>query len=312
MAKRAIKTPKSSIQTISMTGFGRGSASAVSREITVEVRSVNHRYLEASCRLPPEVAEFESEIRDEIREKVQRGKVELFVRSEREGSQTTPSILFNKDTFKTLLEIHKKAYQLAGDSDPLIPEIVASVLRYEEVLKISKNEEKVSTGALQKPLMKALDVALTKLVEMRSREGVHIGSDIAERIAKLDSYRKVLEENAKKLVSGIRERIISKIREGAPSMALTENDPRVAMEVVIQSDRGDVTEELVRLKSHLTEFQQGLSKPHQGRRLEFVLQEISREFSTLGAKIQNGELQRVVVDAKVELEKIREQLQNVA
>ncbi len=291
---------------LSMTGFGRGRAVHGSLSIEVELRSVNHRFFELSCKLPRGYQELEADLRARVAEWVDRGRVELSVQRQAESST---GAVYSEKSFKQYWAVYRKLLGEKALREPAVKaRVVSDILSKKEVL--GAPEDQVQCAREQKPLFKALDAALLAHHKMRAFEGAKLGRDISQRAATLSNIVSQMKGNVSHDPQAVRERLVARVKKLAPEVLADE--ARLASEVVYLVDRGDITEEFVRLESHFAQLSQILKGTAQGRKLEFLLQELGREFNTIGSKAQNTAIQHGVVQAKVELEKIREQLQNIS
>ena len=281
-----------------MTGFGRGFAGRGKNRIDIEIRTVNSRYLEIKLRGIPLDPQVEQEIRKIIEKDVQRGSV--YVRVESKSNQDSPTISFNRERYDSLQGILKDIYVSYGQRLDL-----SDVITTNDILKIEENQ------SIDRALvLKATSNAIEQLNEMRKTEGEIIYVDIKNRIEFLKKTLVQSEKITKELKSEKHLTLKNKISELLKDEKLDES--RLIQEVAYYSERSDVTEELVRCKSHLKQIENyiNLNEPV-GKRLNFLLQEISREVNTIGSKSPQTEVTMQVVEMKSELEKLREQLQNL-
>jgi len=281
-----------------MTGFGRGFAGRGKNRIDIEIRTVNSRYLEIKLRGLPLDSQVENEIRKIIEKDVQRGSV--YVRVESKSNQDSPTISFNRERYDSLQGILKDIYVSYGQRLDL-----SDVITTNDILKIEENQ------SIDRALvLKATSNAIEQLNEMRKTEGEIIYVDIKNRIEFLKKTLVQSEKITKELKSEKHLTLKNKISELLKDEKLDES--RLIQEVAYYSERSDVTEELVRCKSHLKQIENyiNLNEPV-GKRLNFLLQEISREVNTIGSKSPQTEVTMQVVEMKSELEKLREQLQNL-
>ena len=281
-----------------MTGFGRGFAGRGKNRIDIEIRTVNSRYLEIKLRGLPLDSQVENEIRKIIEKDVQRGSV--YVRVESKSNQDSPIISFNRERYDSLQGILKDIYVSYGQRLDL-----SDVITTNDILKIEENQ------SIDRALvLKATSNAIEQLNEMRKTEGEINYVDIKNRIEFLKKTLVQSEKITKELKSEKHLTLKNKISELLKDEKLDES--RLIQEVAYYSERSDVTEELVRCKSHLKQIENyiNLNEPV-GKRLNFLLQEISREVNTIGSKSPQTEVTMQVVEMKSELEKLREQLQNL-
>ena len=282
----------------SMTGFGRGSAGRGKNRIDIEIRTVNSRYLEIKLRGLPLDSQVEQEIRKIIEKDVQRGSV--YVRVESKSNQNSPTISFNRERYDSLQGILKNIYVSYGQRLNL-----SDVITTNDILKIEENP-----SIDQALVLKATYNAIEQLDQMRKTEGEIIYVDIINRIEFLKKTLIQSEKITDELKNEKQLTLKNKISELLKDEKLDES--RLIQEVAYYSERSDVTEELVRCKSHLKQIENyiNMNEPV-GKRLSFLLQEINREVNTIGSKSPQTEVTMQVVEMKSELEKLREQLQNL-
>lgn len=289
----------------SMTGYGRGRACLDGREMVVELKSVNHRYLDLSFRLPKNLAMAEDTLRSAIqRSEVNRGHVDVFVTytNTREDARTL-------EVDETLLAGFRQAVRNAGDllSD-YRSATVGEVLSLSGALTVSQADE--DAEAVKQLAQAAVAQALEALVDMRTREGSNLREDLRGHLQQVASLRETIALRAPMVPQEYRKRLEARLKE----WQVDGVDPqRIAQEVAIMADRCAIDEELSRLGSHLDQFETILAtEPQPGKKLDFLLQEMNREVNTIGSKASDAQIAKAVVDAKCTLEKLREQVQNVA
>lgn len=288
----------------SMTGFGAGEVVAGAGRYGVEVRSVNHRFLEVVVRLPRNLSVLEDRVRAVVQSRLLRGRVDVVL--VRDDYSRRPR------TVKTDVEL-AKAYVSALDglrqALPVSGTVDLSVLlSLPDLVKIE--EEKEDVEASWPSVESGVSAALDKMVAMREAEGARLAADLLERIARMESLGGAIAARAPKVVEDYHARLERRVQELAGAVAV---DPgRLATEVALFADRSDITEELTRFRSHLAQFRATLGNAGAiGRTLEFIVQEIGREANTIGSKANDLEITRHVIAIKGELESLREQIQNV-
>lgn len=288
----------------SMTGYGNCRKIVDGREINVELRSVNHRYLEISCKVPKEMNFLEEKIKSVIKQSVFRGKMDIYVSvgaDENEQAIISVNHALASGYIQALREIAEK-YQLPDDIT------VMSLSRYNDIFRLTKppaDEEK-----LWNSVQTVLNEAVEKFVDMRIAEGEKLYKDVTERCAKILNLVNKIEQKAPEIVHDYQKKLTDKINELLNDATVDEQ--RIITEVAIFADKIAVDEETVRLKSHFEQFTNILnSSGSVGRKTDFILQEMNRETNTIGSKIQDIEISHIVVEIKSELEKIREQIQNI-
>lgn len=289
----------------SMTGFGRCESSDGNRKFTVEMKGVNHRYLDVNIRMPKKLNLFETAIRNLLKQSIQRGKVDIFITYE-DMSENQVSLKYNEQLAGEYLACFRQMeekFSLGNDVR------VSTLLRCPEVLTME--EQTLNEEELWKGLKVALDGAIRQFVETRGQEGVHLRDDI---IKKLDGMLKLvdyIEERSPQIVAEYREKLENKVRELLFDTQIEEG--RIAAEVVIFADKICTDEELVRLRSHVVHMKETLQSAESGigRKLDFIAQEMNREANTILSKANDLEVSNAGIDLKTEIEKVREQIQNI-
>jgi uncharacterized protein (TIGR00255 family) len=287
----------------SMTGFGSARGSAAGEELDVEIRSVNHKYCEVKVRLPRELAALEVDATKAVRERLARGGVDVSVRRAGAAGSVAPRV------DAALAEAYARAFaEVKARLGLEGPVTVADVVGAEGVVRLE--ERALDFGAAREALRGALSSALDALLAMRVREGEALGRDLA---ARLDAVEELVARAAALVPQAVehhRARLAERVAELTRGIGL---DPaRLAQEVALLADRTDVTEEVTRLRSHLSLARALLAGAEPaGRKLDFLVQEMHREVNTIGSKSQSAEIAAIVVSAKAEVERMREQVQNV-
>ena len=288
----------------SMTGYGRAVETVNGREFTVEVRSVNNRYLDCTVKLPRGLSFGEDAVKQAVKAKITRGKVDVFVSVRSEGAQDT-TVSLNKpmvEGYIAALEQMKRDYGLAGDIT------VAMVAALPEAFLLDKPQ--VDEEQLLKDFLSVVDKALTAFDTMRRVEGQALEQDLRSRGNTVLSLVEQVEGGSDQTVTDYRLRLENKLKEVLASTSIDES--RILTEAAIFADKVAVDEETVRLRSHLSQMNTMLEIGEPiGRKLDFLLQEMNREANTIGSKCTDVRLAKVVVEIKAELEKIREQTQNI-
>ena len=288
----------------SMTGYGRAEETVGGCTITVELRSVNNRYLDCNVRIPRLYLFAEEAVKTRVKETISRGKVDVFVTLDSAGAEKV-QVTVNRpaaEGYYTALKQLAADYGLSG-------EISVSLLsRFPEVLLAEKAEEDVEQMA--RDICSVLDRALADFDAMRTREGEKLRADILSRAAAIESRVSLVEERSPQTVAEYRAKLESRMNE---VLANTQLDPaRILTEAAIFADKVAVDEETVRLRSHISQLRELLSQGGAvGRKLDFLIQEFNREANTIGSKCTDLDISRQVVDIKAEIEKIREQVQNL-
>lgn len=289
----------------SMTGYGRSEQADEQRKLVAEVRSVNHRFLDISLRIPRVFYPLESDIRKLISACISRGKVDVSLQF---TSQVNGDIEMQVDTAKAkqlcaqLREIQKEA-GISGDLD------MACMLAFRDLF-VKEPDSQPDQQALWAFIKPVLEQALAALRGMQDSEGRAITADLEARIAAVAEIIEAVTARFPDALAARQESLKDRIRQLCEGVALDEQ--RMVQEIALLADRSDITEELVRARIHIEQFRSWLSAPDAvGRKLDFLLQELNREVNTIGSKASDAEIAKRVVAAKNELEKIREQVQNV-
>lgn len=285
---------------LSMTGFARESQLTDLGMLSIEIRSVNHRYLDPSFRMPELLRNFEPVLREVLAEKVSRGKVDISIRLDMEQNPAS-TLIFNRDLATRIVEIHQETQGLLGDERVLT---ATELMRFPNVVTTAAPDPE----AIKPVLMTLFNNALDALLENRKREGTRILEMLTERLNKMADL--VIDAKAQRptAIEKIKERLLSRLEE-----IDIEHDPnRFEQELVYVTQRLDVDEEIDRLNAHIEEMRNVFTRNEPvGRRLDFLSQELNREANTLGSKSQDVKLTQIGVDLKVLIEQIREQIQNI-
>ena len=289
--------------TKSMTGYGKGTSNSEIGEVSIELKTVNHRFRDISTRLPMGLSAFESVIKKEMEAFISRGKIDAFIGFE--TSQDTKLFEVNLPVargYHDALTKLQKEFNLKDDISLSQMASVRDVIKAKD-LEIDQNE-------LKKLILTALRQALISLDDMRKIEGKTLGSDIKNRLLLIRNISKKVEAKQPELAKHYMAKLKKRINELTEEVNLDE--ARIIQEVAIMAEKSDVTEETVRLDSHIKQFEELLSTEGPvGRKLDFLIQEMNREVNTIGSKSGDSELSRGVVDMKAEIERIREQVQNI-
>lgn len=288
----------------SMTGYGRGEAVTEERKITVEMKSVNHRYLDANIKLPKKLNFFEASIRNELKGFIQRGKVDIFITYE-DFSEHNVAVKYNKDVAADYLKyLNSMAEDFGLDNDVR----VSTLSRYPDVFELE--EQEADEEAWWSILKEALDKAAKEFVATRTKEGENLKNDL---ISKLDGMLvdvEFIEKRSPQMVEEYKTKLRAKVAELLDDSKIDES--RLMMEVTLLADKVCVDEELVRLRSHIESMRADLiAGGNVGRKLDFVAQEMNREANTTLSKCNDIEISNHAINLKTEIEKIREQIQNI-
>ena len=290
-----------------MTGYGRARRTVNGRDITVEVRSVNNRYLDCSVKMPRAYIFAEDAVKALVQKNVSRGKVDVFVTVDSLGAEETV-VAVNEPLAKSYIAALKKLYDLGGGSWVRSSCYATDLARLPDVLTITKAEEDLDS--LSADLCAVLEEALSAHGAMRETEGRRLAEDILSRLGTIEALTARVEERSPQTVAEYREKLLVRMNEVLQSASIDES--RILTEAAIFADKVAVDEETVRLHSHLGQLRELLSAGGGvGRKLDFLIQEFNRETNTIGSKCSDLEITRRVVDMKAEIEKIREQVQNL-
>lgn len=288
----------------SMTGYGRGNNILHGREITVEIRAVNHRYFEFSSRLSRSLGFVEDKLKAMLQGKISRGKVEVSVYVVNVEA-ADEKVTINREIVREYVEALRSVKQEFDLKDKLS---LADVLRIPDAFTVVKAE--ADPEQLWEDIKLTAQQALDGFISMREAEGERMRQDISSRLDTIEKWVEAIEQRSPKLVEEYRNRLYDRLSEVLNSANIEES--RILTEAAIFSEKTAVDEETVRLKSHIAQFREMLKQSEPvGRKLDFLLQEMNRETNTIGSKVQDLEVTRIVVDQKSELEKIREQIQNI-
>ena len=287
----------------SMTGFGRASLESNGKNYIIEIKTVNNKYSDITVKSPKRLSFMEDKIRKQIANRMTRGKVEVSV-SFFDFSNKSKNVVLNKEIAK---EYIKQLREIADENNLSENISVVEIAKLPDILNSidSDNDEEIASEALQ-----CLNMALDSLIEMRKAEGENIKQDLLVRIERVQNLVDKIAENSK----GIVEEYVSKLEKRVKEILKTDvvDENRIAQEAVIYADKTSIEEELTRLNSHIVQFKElANSDGPVGKKLDFMIQEMNRETNTIGSKAGSGEITKAVIDLKVELEDIREQIQNI-
>ena len=288
----------------SMTGFGRCEIAKGERKITVEMKSVNHRYLDVSIKMPKKLNFFEAAIRNELKNYIQRGKVDVFITYE-DLTESNVCVKYNKElAAEYMMYLTQMAEDFSLDNDIR----VSTLSRYPEVL--SMEEQTVDEEELWQLLAEAIDGAAEKFVETRIKEGENLRDDLIGKLDGMLTHVDYITERSPQIITEYRQKLEEKVKELIDDVQVDES--RLLMEVTIFADKVCVDEELVRLRSHIETTKDNLIQGGSiGRKLDFIAQEMNREANTILSKANDLEISNRAIELKTEIEKVREQIQNI-
>ena len=288
----------------SMTGFGRSEIVRGNRKISVEIKSVNHRYLEAGIKMPKKLNVFESRMRDLLKKYAQRGKIDIFITYE-DDSENQVNLKFNDkvaDKYMGIFATMADRYYLKNDMT------VGSLARFPEV--ITDDEVQVDEEELWHFIEEAMKAALEQFVNTRILEGENLKRDLLDKLSHMEQLVAFIEKRSPEIMKEYRSKLENKVKELLGDTTIDES--RIATEVIIYADKICVDEETVRLKSHIEHARKCLEEDGGiGRKMDFIAQEMNREANTTLSKANDIDISNAAIDLKTEIEKIREQIQNI-
>ena len=288
----------------SMTGYGRARKTLNKRDITVEVRSVNNRYLDCTVKMPRMYTFAEDAIKQCVQKAISRGKVDVFITVDASAADVA-KVTVNRELAAGYTAALRELAEVCGMESHVTPEQLS---RFPDVLTVTKADEDLETVSAD--LCQVLDEALTAYNEMRAVEGRKLAEDIRNRLDTIEDYTAQVEKRSPETVKEYREKLTARMQEVLQSATI---DPqRILTEAAIYADKVAVDEETVRLRSHVAQLRSMVASDEpMGRKMDFLIQEVNRESNTIGSKCNDVDIARVVVGLKAEVEKMREQVQNV-
>ena len=288
----------------SMTGYGRAREVLNKRDITVEVRSVNNRYLDCTVKMPRMYAFAEDTVKQHVQKAISRGKVDVFITVDASAADVAKVTVNREVAAQYAAALHELA-EVCGTESHVTPETLS---RFPDVLTVTKADEDLETVSAD--LCVVLDKALAAYNEMRAVEGAKLAEDIGNRLVFIENYTSQVEERSPQTVAEYRAKLTARMQEVLQSTTIDQQ--RILTEAAIYADKVAVDEETVRLRSHVAQLRTMLeSDEPMGRKMDFLIQEVNRESNTIGSKCCDVAIAQVVVGLKAEVEKMREQVQNV-
>ncbi len=288
----------------SMTGFGRSEIVKGNRKISVEIKSVNHRYLEAGIKMPKKLNVFESRMRDLLKKYATRGKIDIFINYE-DDSESQVNLKFNQniaDEYMAIFNNMSEKYNLKNDMT------VGGLARFPEVITMDEVQE--DEEELWHFIEEAMKVALEQFVNTRILEGENLKKDLLGKLDHMEELVAFVEKRSPEIMKEYRSKLESKVKELLGDTTIDES--RIATEVIIYADKICVDEETVRLRSHIEHARKCLNEEGGiGRKMDFIAQEMNREANTTLSKANDIEISNAAIDLKTEIEKVREQIQNI-
>lgn len=287
----------------SMTGFGRANLESNGKNYIIEIKTVNNKYSDITVKSPKRLSFMEDKIRKQVANRITRGKVEVSV-SFFDFSNKSKNVVLNKEIAK---EYIKQLREIADENNLSENISVVEIAKLPDILNSidSDNDEEIKSETLQ-----CLNMALDSLIDMRKAEGENIKQDLLVRIERVKNLVDRITANSKGIVEEYVSKLEKRVKEILKNDVVDEN--RIAQEAVIYADKTSIEEELTRLNSHIVQFNELVNRDGPvGKKLDFMIQEMNRETNTIGSKAGSGEITKAVIDLKVELEDIREQVQNI-
>jgi len=287
----------------SMTGYGHCEYTENDISFTIEIKTVNHRYIDIFLKMPKQLSVFEDMIRSLVSAKIQRGKIDIYITYDNKSSDFQEVIL-DEGLAKAYCDALRKISDGLGLRDDIS---ATSLARFPDILKVEKQENNEEVGKI---LEKAFSMALDELVQMRTREGEKLKESLLANLSTIEDYIEKIKEKAPLVVKEYKEKLEMRLNE---LIDIQRVDPaRIATEVALFADKCSIDEELVRLKSHIIQMREMLDVGSPvGKKADFLIQEMNREVNTIGSKASNIDITRNVVELKSEIEKLREQIQNI-
>jgi len=290
----------------SMTGFGRGEYLDESHRFIVEIKAVNHRYNEVIIRMPKKFGSLEDKIRKQVTNSLSRGRIDVFVTTD-EYSEGKRTVRLDKEL---AMSYHYALRQLTEMLSLPPHENVALLTGFPDVLKVEEVHEEAI--ALWPKFLVAVDAAVNNLMNMRQEEGANIHRDLMMRMDKLQAFVARVEQDAPRVWKQYRASLLDRMRDLMAEIGAEPDESRLLQECALFADRTNFTEELVRLQSHFNQFRSSLDLDEPvGRKLDFIVQEMNRETNTIASKANDISIANTVIDIKSEIEKVREQIQNI-
>ena len=287
---------------LSMTGYGRSMGDMDGRQLTIEVKSVNHRFLDIAFRMPRTLMFLEDDARKIIGQKLARGHVDVFMTYRNQRSDAK-----NVSVDRALFDAYNGALAQLTGADVRDDRSLMSIARLPDVLVVTEAEE--DQDALRKLMRDTLNEALDQLVAMRTREGAEMKRDLAEKTSRIEEMTRAIEARYPETVAEYTARLRASIEE---LIGQNVDETRLLTEVAVMADRSAIAEETVRLHAHIAQLRECLESAEPvGRRIDFLVQELNREVNTITSKSQDVPITKLAVDMKAEIEKLREQLQNI-
>jgi uncharacterized protein (TIGR00255 family) len=290
-----------------MTGYGRAEAVLGGRKYVVEIKSLNHRYLELSLRIPANLLPLEMEIKKKINEQLIRGKIDITIRRETySGIEGSRLLEVNLPLVKNYYDLLIQLKDLFNLKEDITLDMMAGLK--DVFIPLETLEDEITV--LWEGLAGVLSNAIAALIDMRQKEGEVLGQDLKARLYLINEHLDEIDARAPQIVLEYQKRLVARIRELMDGMVIDES--RLSQEVAIMAEKSDITEEIVRFRSHIKQFFEMLKSPEaMGRKVDFLIQEMNREVNTIGSKSSDAQVSCHVIEIKSELAKLREQVQNL-
>ena len=287
-----------------MTGFGRGEYSDENKKLVIEMKSVNHRYLDVNIKLPKKLGFYEAYIRNLLKKYISRGKVDIFVTYE-DMSEDSNKIIYNSAIAS---EYFKYAELISSELSVNNDMTASKIMRFPDVITVE--EQDADEKEMEQLINQVFDEAAKSFVVTRQTEGENLKNDILEKLEKMDEYVSFIEERSPQIISEYKDKLREKVKDLLDESNTDET--RIMMEVTVFADKVCVDEEIVRLKSHIDGMRNALTSGGEvGRKLDFLAQEMNREANTTLSKSSDLEISNIGIELKTMIEKIREQVQNI-
>ena len=288
----------------SMTGYGKSTLEINSRKYQVEIKSLNHRYLDISIRMPKQLSYLEETIKQQISSKISRGKIDVFISWENNSIEGR-TIKINTELAKAYIEELRKLAKEENLSDNIE---VNDIAKYPDVLIVQENQE---DETIKNEIIEVVNKAVNNLVEMKQNEGIKIAEDLQKRLDYIQEEVNKVKEFSTGLINEYIVKLEERIKELLPNNQEIDKN-RLMQEIVIYADKCSIEEEVTRLNSHIGQFKEFLKSDETvGKKLDFIIQEMNRETNTIGSKSNNLNITNGVIDMKTEIENLREQVQNI-
>lgn len=290
----------------SMTGYGRSEFIDENYDLSFEMKSVNHKFLDIQVKLPYFLNFCEEDIKKVVREKLSRGRVDIFIRGKQKFSEGNSSLEVNYNLASAYFEAYKNISENLGIDAPVG---IGHIIRNENVVEVKTSD--IDEEFLKKNVLSAVEKAVDELVAMRTVEGENLKNDLSENLLAFENNLEGIKERKEDVLNNQIERLKSKLGEFSSELSESELN-RLNLEVIFYTDKLDISEEITRLNSHIQNFKKFLGLETQvGKKIEFLLQEMNREINTIASKSNNYAISTYVIEMKVIIEKLREQIQNV-